>query len=214
MEALLCLTDLSLLHSQACSMSHRAVHIFQNQCGQHGSVRADVDIAEIFDQMRREDPAQASIVSVDAVGIEEIQSVLPADTTLVSYWHPGSLEYPGESPDEGKKNELWVFIVTRDGLEFRAYRSGVSNRFVWCRDRFRHLQGGAGRVRERQDVLLPLDAGTGPQTMPTSRPCPMRSPATWEARSGWCPVSSSRNSSMSSTGSISMKSSIHESTTP
>jgi tetratricopeptide (TPR) repeat protein len=70
---------------------------------------------ELVDQLRRTDPELGSIIVVDPPSLKEIQSLLPSDTALVEYFHPGKHTVSGK-----KQNKLWIFAVHDKGLHFKA----------------------------------------------------------------------------------------------
>ena len=69
---------------------------------------------DLIDQMRRSDPELGSLVTVDAPTLKEIQSMLSPGTLMVEYFHNGEGVISKKN-----MNELWVFLVYRDGFEFK-----------------------------------------------------------------------------------------------
>lgn len=67
---------------------------------------------DLIDQIRRMDAELGSVLAVDAPALRDVQALLGPDVTLVEYWHPGELRYPGKVT----KDELWIFVLTRNDL--------------------------------------------------------------------------------------------------
>ena len=67
---------------------------------------------DIIAQLRRADPELGSLIAVDPPSLEEIQSLLSPDVTLVEYFHAGEKTVSGR-----KEDTLWIFLVTRGALQ-------------------------------------------------------------------------------------------------
>jgi CHAT domain-containing protein/Tfp pilus assembly protein PilF len=77
--------------------------------------KLDKQRLELIDQLRRSDPELGSLTVVDPPNQKEIQSLLPNNTALVEYFHPGKQTVAGKEQDQ-----LWIFVVDARGLHFKT----------------------------------------------------------------------------------------------
>ena len=77
--------------------------------------KLDKQRLELIDQLRRADPELGSLTVVNPPNLKELQSLLPNNTALVEYFHPGKHTVSGKGQDQ-----LWVFVVHTRGLHFKT----------------------------------------------------------------------------------------------